>query len=230
MKRKGTKGTNRYSNTLLLILLVSGIVTILIVILTVGIRKCLFSDAVPVVNNTRVIQNVDAEMDALGVQKFFLTRNKNSRPGTALTQVKGVVVHYTANPGTDAKENRNYFESRKNCPDKSAYKVSSHYIIGLKGNIIQCIPENEIAYASNKRNIDTISIECCHPDTTGKFNEKTYQSLVRLVSILCKKYQLETTQIIRHYDVTQKLCPKYFVENPDKWKKFKNDVQKQIIE
>ena len=77
-----------------------------------------------------------------------------------------------ANPGTDAMANRNYFESRKTLSDDTANKVSSHFIIGLDGTIIQCIPLNEISiHASNNRNSDTISIECCHPDSSGKFSK-----------------------------------------------------------
>ena len=85
----------------------------------------------------------------------LLTENINSRPGIALRRVRGIVIHYTANPGTDAMANRNYFESRKNEEDSSKNKVSSHFIIGLHGQIIQCIPLNEISYASNNRNSDT---------------------------------------------------------------------------
>lgn len=158
------------------------------------------------------------------IKKMLLTKNENSRPGTALEQVKGVVVHYTANPGTSAEANRNYFESRKDCPDEIKYKTSSHYIIDINGSIIQCIPENEIAYASNNRNADTISIECCHPDKTGKFTRQTYQSLVELTAYLCIKYQFDTENIIRHYDVTGKMCPLYYVKKPKAWKAFKKDV------
>ena len=158
------------------------------------------------------------------ITQMLLTKNKNSRPGIALDKVQGVVIHYTANPGTDAKANRNYFESRKDCPDKSAYKVSSHYIIGLDGTIIQCIPEDEVAYASNDRNRDTISIECCHPDQSGKFTSQTYQSVICLTAYLCDKYQIEMDQIIRHYDITKKICPKYYVKHPAAWKKLKKDI------
>jgi len=31
--------------------------------------------------------------------------------------------------------------------------------------------------------------------------------------------------VIRHYDITGKICPKYFVENEDAWKQFKSDVK-----
>ncbi len=164
------------------------------------------------------------EVEKPDISKKLLTENINSRPGTPLEEIKGIVVHYTANPGTNAKANRNYFESRKDCPDEGQYKVSSHFIIGLQGSIIQCIPENEIAYASNNRNSDTLSIECCHPDDSGKFTDETYQSLVHLVSYLCDKYEIPVSQIIRHYDVTQKECPRYFVKYPEEWEKFHSDV------
>jgi N-acetylmuramoyl-L-alanine amidase CwlA len=94
----------------------------------------------------------------------------------------------------------------------------------LDGEIIQCVPTWEIAYASNERNADTVSIEVCHPDETGKFTDATYRSLVQLTAWLCVKFDLKEDQIIRHYDVTGKNCPKYFVENEDAWEMFKDNV------
>lgn len=155
------------------------------------------------------------------VQQMLLTPNEYSRPQIPLKKVNSVVVHYTANPGTTGKANRNYFENLRINKTTSA---SSHFVIGLKGEIIQCIPLDEISYASNDRNVDTISIECCHPDETGKFNDKTYESLVALLSWICTEYRLKTDDIIRHYDVSRKLCPLYYVNNEDAWEKLKTDV------
>lgn len=152
----------------------------------------------------------------------LLTVNPYSRPGTALPEVKGIVIHYTANPGSSAMQNRDYFEGLK---DSGMTHASSHFIIGLKGEIVQCIPCSEISYASNNRNNDTISIECCIPDETGQFEPATYQSLVTLTSWLCRRYGLTADQVIRHYDVTGKLCPKYFVEHPEAWEQFKRDLE-----
>lgn len=159
------------------------------------------------------------------ITEDFLTVNTNSRPGTSLKRVKGIVIHYTANPGTGAKANRDYFESRKDQEDTTANKVSSHFVVGLDGEIIQCIPLNEIAYASNDRNQDTISIECCHPGKNGKFNKKTYHSLVQLCAWLCDQYEIQDkSDIIRHYDVTGKLCPLYYVKHQSQWDKLKSDI------
>lgn len=155
----------------------------------------------------------------------LLDVNEYSRPGIALEKINGIVIHYTANPGSTAQQNRDYFEGLK---DSHETKVSSHFVVGIKGEIVQCIPSSEISYASNSRNGDTISIECCHKDKSGKFTKATYRSLVELVGWLCQRFGLTSDQVIRHYDVTGKNCPKYFVEHEDKWEQFKKDVDAQI--
>lgn len=140
-----------------------------------------------------------------------------SRNGTLLGGFNDIVIHYVGNPNTTAQQNHDFY-----CNPES--EVSSHFIVGLDGEIIQCIPLNEMSAASNWRNRDTISIEVCHPDETGKFNEATYQSLVKLVSWLMNTGGLDTSHIIRHYDVTGKECPVYYVQNEDAWLQFKADV------
>lgn len=160
------------------------------------------------------------------VIKNYLTPNEYSRPGKELKEVNAIVVHYVGNPGTTAAQNRSYFENLK---DTHATSASSHYIIGMEGEIIQCVPLNEISYASNNRNKDTIAIECCHPDETGQFTTATYKSLVKLVAALCRTYDLNPeTGIIRHYDVTGKYCPLYYVNHEDEWYGFKLDVKAEL--
>lgn len=155
----------------------------------------------------------------------LLTPNDYSRPGITTETIENIVVHYTANPGTTAKQNRDFFESLK---DTHATSVSSHFVVGLEGEIIQCIPTVERAYASNQRNFNTVSIECCHMDETGKFNDSTYNSVVELCAWLCCKFNLKAEDVIRHYDVTGKACPKYFVDNQGEWDKFIQDVADYI--
>ncbi|MCD8381622.1 MAG: peptidoglycan recognition protein family protein [Clostridiales bacterium] len=151
----------------------------------------------------------------------LLTVNEYSRPGIGLETVNGIVIHYVGNPGTTAQANRNYFESLAESGETHA---SSHFVIGLEGEIIQCVPLDEIAYCSNDRNSDTISIECCHPGEDGAFTQETYASLVKLVAFLADYYDLGRDQVIRHYDVTGKLCPLYYVKHEDAWEQFKDDV------
>lgn len=156
----------------------------------------------------------------------LLTVNPMSRPQKSLSTVEKIVIHYVGNPNTTALANRNYFENLKN--QKIRY-ASSHYIIGLDGEIIRCIPDNEIAYhAGNyQMNLHSIGIENCHTDSLGKFNSKTYESLVELTASLCDKFKLNPQKdVIRHYDVTKKMCPIYYVKHDDEWREFLNDVSK----
>ena len=174
---------------------------------------------------SRVLPAEDGPCGRPEITEDFLDKNPYSRSGIALRKVKGVVIHYVENPGSTAKENRDYFNNLQNT---HLTKASSHYIVGLDGEVIQCIPQSEISYASNNRNKDTISIECCHPAADGKFTDETYDSLVKLTAWLCKQLDLSPKDVIRHYDVTGKACPKYFVDHEDAWKQFRKDVKKAM--
>ena len=161
------------------------------------------------------------------VEKDYLTVNEFSRPGTPLEKIDGVVIHYVGNPGTSAQANRNYFESLSAGTD--GVYASSHFIVGLEGEVVQCIPLTEIAYASNSRNDDTVAIEVCHPDETGEFSAVTYDRLVELTAWLCTTFHLDPGEdVIRHYDVSGKLCPLYYVENPEAWEAFLQDVAAEM--
>lgn len=200
-------------------LIIQWIVYILAVIGAVTVIVLLVSALKSVINQKKVVTEAPA------ITEELLTVNEYSRPQIALDEVNGIVIHYTANPGTTAENNRNYFEGLATSGETYA---SSHFIIGIEGEVVQCIPLTEIAYASNDRNYDTISIECCHEDETGQFNDATYSTLVHLTAYLMGQYDLEIDDVIRHYDVSGKNCPKYYVENEDAWETFKSDVEAYI--
>lgn len=173
--------------------------------------------------NIEPLVGVAAEFPELPISEEFLTINEYSRPGYALdTTPQYIVIHYTANPGSTAEGNRNYFENLKDTHETSA---SAQFVIGLDGEIIQCVPCNEIAYCSNNLNNISISIEMCHPDEGGNFNDATYNNCVYLVAKLMNYYHMDMDHLIRHYDVTGKNCPKYFVEHEDRWEVFKGFVE-----
>lgn len=44
------------------------------------------------------------------------------------------------------------------------------------------------------------------------------------------RYDLDEEDVIRHYDVTGKNCPKYYVEHEDAWETFKTDLTDYIEE
>ena len=152
------------------------------------------------------------------VDQQIIKVDGDSRRGVMLEGVRNIVIHYVANPGTTAQQNRDYYASRSS-------DVSSHFVIGLNGEIIQCIPLHEKSSASNHRNKDTISIEVCHPDESGKFTDAAYQSLVKLTAWLLDICDLDSDDVIRHYDITGKQCPLYFVTHEDAWEQFKQVIE-----
>jgi N-acetylmuramoyl-L-alanine amidase len=170
------------------------------------------------------------------IKQAILTQNKFSRPGTKLKTVCGIVLHWVANPKSTSANNRDYFENLKaqDSETKDARYASAHFIIGLQGEIIQCIPENEMAYhvgakeykypailyLGNYPNNSTIGIELCHEDWTGVFKTETIDSAHALIADLLKRHDLTTGDVYRHFDITGKDCPHYFVKNEAAWGDF----------
>lgn len=120
------------------------------------------------------------------ITKMLLTPSLCNRQQTKINVTK-IAVHYVGNSGSSVVANRNYFESLSN---SKATKASSHYIIGLDSEIIRCIPENEQLICTNSANQYSLSREFCHLNTTGKFKDVTYNSLVELCADICKRYKL----------------------------------------
>lgn len=163
------------------------------------------------------------------VEQSFIRKNIYSRPDVSRKRVNAIVIHYVANPGSSAEFNRRYFDGLADQkPEGSKTSASSHFIVGLEGEILQCMSIAEIAYANAPRNEDTISIEVCHPDETGKYNDATRESVVKLTAWLCDQLELDEKDVIRHYDVSGKDCPLYYVEHEDAWKQLRADVKKEI--
>ena len=160
------------------------------------------------------------------VKEDLLPVNEYSRCGDKLQRVNAVVIHYVGNPNTTAWQNRSYFANLATTGETSA---SSNLIVGLEGEALLCVPLDEVAYCSNDRNHDTISIEFCHPGTDGKPTQATYDTLVKLTAWLCDLFGLDPQEdVIRHYDVIDKECPLYFVQNKEEWARFKSDVAKAM--
>lgn len=159
------------------------------------------------------------------IEENFLTPNEYSRPGEPLPEVTELFVHYTANAGTSAAQNRSYFENLGITGETSA---SAHFVIGYNGEIIQCLPLDEIGYAVMEHNYNSVSIECCYLREDGKFEDATYESLIKLLGWLMKEYDLGPSAIKRHYDSNGKLCPKYYVEHEDEWEQLIRDVEAYV--
>lgn len=212
---------------LFLVTLIAGTFFLLFRLLTHTAKE---KEPQPVINATGIreeeVIEADDRLKPL-ITEDFLTINEYSRPGEPLEQVNNIFVHYTANPGTSAAQNRSYFENLGITGETSA---SAHFVIGYDGEIVQCIPLNEIAYAVMKRNYDSVSIECCYLTDDGKFTDATYQSLIRLSAWLLNEYNLAPEDMRRHYDEGGKKCPLYYVENEEAWEQFLRDLEKYITD
>ena len=141
----------------------AGILVLVILTAAAGIHSC--------VSQNGRYADVDASEPELDVQ--LLDVNPYSRPGIQSDGINGIVIHYTANPGSSAQDNRDYFNGLQ---DSHETQASSNFVVGLDGEIIQCVPTWEVAYASNDRNYDSVSIEVCHPDETGRFTKKRFHA------------------------------------------------------
>lgn len=147
-----------------------------------------------------------------------------------------LVIHYTGNIDDTAFNNTKYY--------KSVYrKVSAHYFVDEK-NIYRCVKDEDIAWHCGTtehaykhkycRNNNSISVEICCSKTnktsrkaTDKdwfIPDKTYYNAMFLCRDLINLYSIPEDHVLRHYDVTGKICPAPFVHNPDEWQKFKKDI------
>lgn len=190
------------------------------------------------------------------IKQRILPVNPFSRPGSLRAETLGVVFHWTAAPGQKNDQTARYFELLANQdewdgkPDRFA---SAHAIIGMDGEILQVLPWDEVGYhvgakdytdharramsgyTTNKSrgtpNWCTVGIELCHPDMTGEFTSETIGSAIWLGGYLSKRYHLGRKDVMRHYDITGKRCPRYFVDRLDEFMRLRKlinaETQKQ---
>lgn len=147
--------------------------------------------------------------------------------------VKYIVIHYTGNRGDTAAGNGNYF---KNSNERAA---GAHFFIDRKGEIVKSIPMNRTAWSVGGKkyedcaktgggtyygvctNANSVSIELC--DIIDKYpSEEQIKSTKACIKYI-RKYCPNVRRVIRHFDVTGKSCPDYFI-NEKRWKKLKKDI------
>lgn len=142
--------------------------------------------------------------------------------------IKYIVIHYTGNKTDTSYNNSKYFQRPK-------LNASAHYFVDSK-EIVQSVPDDYVAWSVGGKkyancsetgggtfyekctNANSISIELC--STNGAFTSGTIQNAVILVQTLMKKYHIDIDHVVRHFDVTGKLCPGYWVCSKDNEMKF----------
>ena len=145
---------------------------------------------------------------------IFIPINPYNRPGKANKPVR-ICVHYTGDVGVGADMLALFYSNvaAGMFPDKPQNWTSAHYIVGLYGEIIRVVPDNEVAYAASGKNSGTIHIEVCYKQSSGEFEQASKNSLRELVLALMKKSNLSSDNVVRHYDLTGKLCPYFYIDN-----------------
>lgn len=149
-------------------------------------------------------------------------------------KIEYLVIHYTANNGDTGKGNCKYFQGGNR-------NASAHYFVD-ESEVWQSVEDGDVAwhcgtsgryYHKSCRNNNSIGIELCsEKDGKGKyyFNNETIKKAAELTKYLMKRYSIPIENIVRHYDVTHKICPAPMVENEKVWEGFKKLLEEEEVE
>ena len=167
--------------------------------------------------------------------------NKNNYGAKRSTSnIKYIVIHYTWNDGDTDEGNANYFASR-------IIKASAHYFVD-DDSVTQSVPDNYVAwsvggtkysnckttgggkYYTKCTNSNSISIELCDTKKDGKIypTKKTIDNAIELTRKLMKQYNIPSTNVIRHFDVTGKTCPAYWCGTSEKNQLWKTEFHNKL--
>jgi N-acetylmuramoyl-L-alanine amidase len=180
-------------------------------------------------------------------EEAHLTINPFSRPGTPLIEQRGILLHWQGNAGKDPWFMYRYMENQKHqdIEDDDAIYSSAHFGVGAE-IVLNFIPTGEIAYhggahpggyteLARKRFAPhpwmyLIGVEICHPDDSGWFPPSVLNNAVELCSWICRRkcWNPLEDSTWRHYDMTGKPCPAWWVLHPECFEQFKEDVSQHM--
>lgn len=167
--------------------------------------------------------------------KTHLAHRGNYGNKRALSDIKYIVIHYTANDGDTDENNGKYFANND-------IDVSAHYFVD-DDSATNCVPEDYVAwhcggvkYATGGSfygkctNANSIGIEICDDVKNGVIypSAKTIANVLELTKSLMKKYKIPKANVIRHYDVTGKPCPAYWCGTAAKEKLWKSEFHDKL--
>ena len=142
------------------------------------------------------------------VAEFMQCDRRNYTAGRQGNRISKIVVHYT---GTEASAHNNllYFS-------RSSAGASAHYFIDRDGTLRQSVSEGDTAWHAGDwgTNLRSVGIEVVSGG--ADFTEAQVETLSQLVAEIQGRCGVAAGDVIRHYDVTGKLCPAPYV-NGSKW-------------
>lgn len=153
-----------------------------------------------------------------------LLAHPSNYTATGSRPIKYIVIHYTANDGDTAQGNCNYFRGANR-------QASAHYFVD-EAEIWRSVQDGDKAWHCGGdeyfhpycRNTNALGIELCsRKDSSGKyyFKPATVARAIELVKAKMTEYGIPAANVIRHYDVTHKICPAPFVYDDAAWEAFK---------
>lgn len=171
-------------------------------------------------------------------KKYAHKNNYGAKRSTS--NIKYIVIHFTANDGDSDESNSNYFANK-------IVKASAHYFVD-DDSVTQSVPDNYVAwsvggskysncnitgggkYYTKCTNSNSISIELCDSKKDGKIypTNKTIENAIELTKKLMKKYNIPVKNVIRHADVTGKPCPGYWFGTSEKNKLWKTEFHNKL--
>ena len=148
------------------------------------------------------------------------------------SDIRYLVYHYTGNDGDSGARNAEYYAD-------TLVKASAHYFVD-DGAITRSVPDLYVAWAvgGNKwrdcgetgggrlhgvvTNGNSLSIELCDTVRNGEImaTEATLANAAALGRMLMARYGIPIENVVRHFDVTGKHCPAYFMDET-RWAAFK---------
>ena len=170
--------------------------------------------------------------------KKAIANKKNFGGARSLKNIKYLVIHYTGNDGDRDESNGRYFQNH-------IVGASAHFFVD-GDSITQSVPDDHVAWSVGGKkypgtkggkwygkctNNNSISIELCDEVKNGRydFSEATLKNAADLTRMLMKKYNIPIENVIRHYDVTGKICPAPFVNDEAAWKAFKARLEDEEV-
>ena len=159
---------------------------------------------------------------------FVPADSSNFYSGRGGNSIKYIVMHYTANDGDTDEGNAHYFQG-------AGRRASAHYF-GDEDSVTQSVRDNDAAWHCGGdlesahhplrgicMNRNSLGVEMCSDIVGGKYTitPQTVDRAVELVKYLMAKYGIDVDHVVRHYDVTGKLCPEPWVRDESLWRKFK---------
>lgn len=153
------------------------------------------------------------------ITQDLITVNFTKRPNR---EIKYIVVHYFGGLGTD--------EGVVNFFDRDATNASAHYALD-DDSITQAVLDENVAWHCGDSGIGSLKGKCTNAnsigievrpykvnashisaaDTDWYFHGQTVANLTELVKSLMAAHGIDAAHVIRHYDVTSKLCPRPWV-------------------